>query len=92
MSKNFERILQQAGQRVPNRQPILEINPDHPIIQRLDERVGDEDITDWAHVLFDQAWLSEGGRLEDPASFVDRMNDLMVELLGEGDSEIITDV
>ena len=92
MSKNFERILQRAGQQVPNRKPIMEINPDHPIIERLNEKIGEGEIDDWAHILFDQAWLSEGGSLEDPAGFVQRMNKKMIELLGEPSSEIITDV
>jgi len=92
VSKNFERILQQAGQRVPNRKPILELNPEHPIVERLDEKVGDESIDQWANILFDQAWLSEGGQLEDPAGFVRRMNDKMLELLGDPSSDIITEV
>ena len=92
VSKNFERILQQAGQQVPNRKPILEINPDHPIIERLNERAADEQIGEWANILFDQAWLSEGGRLDDPGAFVQRMNKLMIELLGESADDIITDV
>ena len=92
VSKNFERILQQAGQRVPNRKPILELNPDHPIVDRLNEKVGDENIDDWANILFDQAWLSEGGQLDDPAGFVQRMNQKMLELLGEPSSDIITEV
>jgi len=92
MSKNFERILQRAGQQVPTRKPIMEINPDHPIVRRLSEKVGEESIEEWGDILFDQAWLSEGGQLEDPAGFVQRVNDKMIELLGEPSSEIITEV
>jgi molecular chaperone HtpG len=93
MSKHFERMLRDAGQQVPDRKPILEVNPDHPIIERLGERVEEgEDVGEWADVLFDQAWLSEGGQLDDPGTFVQRMNKLMIRLLGEGDSDIITDV
>jgi molecular chaperone HtpG len=92
VSKNFERIMQQAGQRVPSRKPILELNPDHPIVERLDEKVAEESIDEWANILFDQAWLSEGGRLEDPAGFVQRVNEKMIELLGEPSSDIITEV
>ena len=85
-------MLRDAGQNVPDRKPILEINPNHPIIERLGEKIGEEPIDEWAHVLFDQAWLSEGGRLEDPGGFVQRMNKLMIKLLGEPSSGIITDV
>ena len=93
MSKHFERMLRDAGQQVPDRKPILEVNPDHPIIERLGEKVEEgEDVGEWADVLFDQAWLSEGGQLDDPGTFVQRMNKLMIRLLGESDSDIITEV
>jgi molecular chaperone HtpG len=78
MGSNLVRMLKAAGQKIPEMRPILEINPDHPIVQRLqptDERFGD-----WAHLLFDQALLAEGGQLEDPAEFVRRSNELMLSL------------
>ncbi|MFB6263419.1 MAG: hypothetical protein ABEL76_07325, partial [Bradymonadaceae bacterium] len=85
--------LREAGQQVPEQKPVLEVNPDHPIVERLNEEVQEgEDVGEWADILFDQAWLSEGGRLDDPAGFVRRMNDKMIELLGEPSSDIITEV
>ncbi len=87
MSGNLARILKAAGQKVPESAPILEINPTHPIVQRL--KYEERHFDDWAAVLFDQALLAEGGQLEDPASFVRRMNQLMLELTGGG-SRIIT--
>jgi molecular chaperone HtpG len=78
MSGNLARLLKAAGQKAPNSQPILEINPSHPVVQRLKSEENRFD--DWAAVLFDQALLAEGGQLDDPASFVKRMNQLMLEM------------
>ncbi len=78
MSANLARMLKAAGQKVPISKPILEINPTHPVELRLQ---GDEQrFDDWADVLFDQALLAEGGQLDDPASFVKRVNQLMLEM------------
>jgi molecular chaperone HtpG len=74
---NLARILKAAGQKVPVSKPILEVNPDHPILQRL--KPGEPQFEAWAGVLFDQALLAEGGQLDDPAGFVKRMNMLMLE-------------
>ncbi|WP_018410547.1 molecular chaperone HtpG [Methyloversatilis thermotolerans] len=79
---NLARILKSAGQDAPDSKPILEINPQHPVVQRL--RNEDAHFDDWAGVLFDQALLAEGGALEDPASFVRRMNQLMLAMSGQG--------
>jgi molecular chaperone HtpG len=65
---------------VPSTKPILEINPRHPLLQRLKYESAGQRFDDWCHVLFDQALLSEGGQLEDPASFVKRLNQLMLVL------------
>lgn len=75
MSGNLERLLKSAGQKVAPTKPILEINPHHPMIRRL--KLEDARFADWSHILFDQALLAEGGQLEDPASFVRRVNDLL---------------
>ncbi|MCP4636958.1 MAG: molecular chaperone HtpG [Methyloversatilis sp.] len=77
---NLARILRSAGQEAPLAKPILEINPQHPVVQRL--RGEEAHFEDWAGVLFDQALLAEGGALEDPASFVRRMNQLMLAMSG----------
>ncbi|MCY4286909.1 MAG: molecular chaperone HtpG [Thiotrichales bacterium] len=80
MSRHLERILDAAGQSVDSARPILEINPDHPMVTRLAAETEASRQTDWAHLIFDQALLSEGGRLEDAAAFVRRMNTLIVDL------------
>ncbi len=90
MSTNLERILKSAGQAVPESRPVLEINPDHPLIQRFKDESNDDLFADWSHVLFDQATLAEGGQLEDPASFVRRLNGLTLALAGGGPSRIWT--
>ncbi len=78
---NLARLLKAAGQKVPDSQPILEINPGHPVVQRL--KAEERHFDDWSAVLFDQALLAEGGQLEDPASFVRRVNALMLEMGGK---------
>ena len=78
MGGNLARILKAAGQNVPASKPILEINPEHPIVRRLQPQ--DERFADWAKLLFDQALLAEGGQLEDPAEYVRRSNELMLSL------------
>jgi molecular chaperone HtpG len=78
-SGNLERLLKAAGQKTPEVKPVLEINPQHPIVQRLKAESADR-FADWASVLFEQALLAEGGQLEDPAGFVRRMNGLMLAL------------
>jgi molecular chaperone HtpG len=80
MSMNLERLLRSAGQRVPSAKPTLEINPRHPLVQRLKYEGDEARFKDWSHILFDQALLAEGGQLEDPAAFVKRLNQLMVAM------------
>lgn len=80
MSANLGRLLKAVGQSAPTDKPILEINPEHPLVQRLKAETEDGRFTDWSHLLFDQAYLSEGGQLDDPASFVRRLNDLLLAL------------
>ena len=80
LSRHMERILDAAGQKVDSTRPILEINPDHPMVARLAEEADSARRQDWAHLIFDQALLSEGGKLDDPAVFVRRMNELIVTL------------
>jgi molecular chaperone HtpG len=80
MSLRMNRILKQAGQSNPFATlPILEVNPKHPLIERLKDTADEAAFADLAHVLYDQAMLAEGGELDDPATFVRRVNRLIVE-------------
>ena len=76
LSGNLLRMLKAAGQNAPNMKPILEINPEHPLLSKL--KSDDQHFDDWTNLLFDQALLAEGGQLNDPASFVKRMNSLLI--------------
>jgi len=80
LDANFARLLKAAGRPVPQTQPILEINPRHPILTRMDRETDTERFADWSAILFDQAVLSDGGQLDDPAGFVGRLNGLLVAL------------
>jgi len=80
MSGNLERMLKAAGQTVPGSKPVLEINPHHPLVQLLKYETDKGRFGDWSHILFDQALLAEGGQLDDPASFVKRLNEMMLTL------------
>ncbi|MDE2623229.1 MAG: molecular chaperone HtpG [Betaproteobacteria bacterium] len=79
LSGNLERLLKAAGQQVPHTQPILEINPEHRLIVRLKLETDAARVADWSALLFDQALLAEGGQLDDPATFVKRLNQLLVQ-------------
>ncbi|MGO4479393.1 molecular chaperone HtpG [Massilia sp. 2TAF26] len=79
LSANLVRMLKAAGQDAPESKPILEINPNHPLVTRLKYEDADQArFGDWAHILFDQAMLAEGGNLSDPASFVKRLNEMLL--------------
>jgi molecular chaperone HtpG len=77
MSAHLARMLKAAGQDAPKSQPILEVNPAHALVKKLDSADGSERFDDLAQILFDQAWLAEGGQLEDPAAYVQRVNRLL---------------
>ena len=76
LSGNLMRMLKAAGQSAPESKPILEINPDHPLVQRL--KPDDAKFDDWSNILFDQALLAEGGTLTDPSGFVRRLNTMLL--------------
>jgi molecular chaperone HtpG len=76
MSAHLQRLLKASGQETPAQPPILELNPQHPLVQRLRGRTGD--LAEWARLLLDQAILAEGGQLADPAGFVRRLNTLLL--------------
>ncbi|NCF81620.1 MAG: molecular chaperone HtpG, partial [Proteobacteria bacterium] len=80
---HLERLLKAAGQDVPNAQPIMEINPEHVLVTRFAGEADEQRREDWANILFDQALLSEGGRLPDPAGFVRRLNEMFLAVAGE---------
>jgi molecular chaperone HtpG len=80
MGAHYQRLLKASGQNVPASKPILEINPQHPLVLRLKDEADEARFTDLAKVLFDQSMLAEGGQLEDPAGFVKRLNQLMLAL------------
>ena len=81
MSQHLERMLKAAGQAMPGgSQPILEINPTHPVVVMLKDTSDESRFDDWANILFDQALLAEGGHLKDPGDFVQRLNGMLVQL------------
>ena len=82
MSANLERLLKAAGQAAPTVKPTLEINPAHTLVTRMNAESDEARFADWAHLVFDQALLAEGGQLDDPASFVRRLNGLLAMLPG----------
>ncbi|MGZ4970270.1 MAG: molecular chaperone HtpG [Methylobacter sp.] len=84
MSLNMERIMKEAGQGLNmgmGRKPIFELNPTHPLVVKMKEEQDDSRFADLTHILFDQAILSEGGQLDDPAAFVHKLNGLLQGLL-----------
>ena len=80
MAVHMQQMLKQAGHEVPVSKPDLEINPGHPLVSRLKDEADDARFSSWSNVLLDQAMLSEGGHLEDPVAFVNRLNDLLQEM------------
>ena len=80
MALYMQTLMKQAGHDMPSNKPILEINPTHPLIERMEAETDDEQFADWAAILFDQALLAEGAQLEDPAGFVSKLNKLMLKM------------
>ncbi|MEY4193952.1 MAG: hypothetical protein RLZZ226_320 [Pseudomonadota bacterium] len=81
MSRTMEKLMKNMGQTMPATKPIFEINPDHALVNRLTAETDDNRFGELAHILYDQAVLSEGGQLDDPASFVKRLNGLLENAL-----------
>ena len=77
MALHLQRLLEQAGQEVPDTRPVLELNPGHALVHRLRDENDESRFADLALILFDQALLSEGASLDDPAEFVRRVNTLL---------------
>lgn len=80
MGAQMRRLLESAGQKVPETKPIIEINPQHPLVIKLDQEQDEDRFADLAKILFDQASLAEGGHLKDPGAYVHRLNKLLLEL------------
>ncbi len=80
MSAQLQRLMKEAGQAIPDVKPIFEVNPTHPVIERLHQDMENKHFDDWAFVLLDQAVLAEGGQLPDPANYVKRLNGLLLEV------------
>lgn len=80
MTAHMQRLLKAAGQDLPANKPIFELNPEHPLIKRLQQEQDDARFSEWTTILFEQSVLAEGGQLEDPATFVQRLNKLFLEL------------
>jgi molecular chaperone HtpG len=79
MSGHLQRLLKAAGQKAPAAQPILELNPAHPLVAQLRAVTDSGRLAEWSQLLFDQALLAEGGQLEQPAAFVARVNRLLLD-------------
>lgn len=80
MGLQMRKIMEASGQTVPETKPIFEVNPGHPLVGRLDQEQDEDRFDDLIAILFDQANLAEGGQLDDPASFTQRLNKLLLEL------------
>lgn len=80
MAMHMQRLLKEAGHEMPGSKPILEINTDHPIVKKMEQEKSDEQFKDWSDFLFDQAILAEGGQLDDPASFVHKLNEMLATI------------
>lgn len=81
LGAQMRRIMEQTGQSMPETKPYFEFNPEHPLLQRLDQEADEDRFAELVHVLFDQASLAEGTALADPAAYVDRLNRLLLDLL-----------
>lgn len=80
MGAQMRRLLESAGQKVPESKPTIEINPEHPLVIKLDQESDEDRFADLGKVLFDQASLAEGGHLSDPGAYVQRLNKLLLDL------------
>ena len=80
---HLERLLKATGQQITASPPILEINPDHPLVQRMGQEQDTARFADWAHILFDESLLSEGAQLKDPGAFVKRLNGMFEAMGGD---------
>ncbi|RAU18425.1 molecular chaperone HtpG [Nitrincola tibetensis] len=80
MGLQMRKIMEAAGQKVPDTKPIFELNPEHPLIVKLDQEPDEERFSELAKILFDQAQIAAGGQLDDPSAYIARLNKLLLEL------------
>jgi len=80
MGAQMRKLMEAAGQAIPETRPNFEINPSHPLIEKLDKEADEDRFNDLASILFDQASLAEGGQLDDPASYIHKLNKLLLDL------------
>ena len=80
MGAQMRRLLEQAGQAIPETKPTIEVNPEHPLVKKMDQEQDEDRFADFAKIVFDQASLAEGGSLKDPAGYVHRLNKLLLEI------------
>ncbi|MFE8073153.1 molecular chaperone HtpG [Marinobacteraceae bacterium S3BR75-40.1] len=80
MGAQMKKIMEAAGQKVPESKPIFEVNVEHPLLQRLEETQDEDRFTDLSSVIFDQATLASGEQIKDPSTYVSRLNRLLLEL------------
>jgi molecular chaperone HtpG len=80
MSTQMIKLMESVGQKVPDVKPIFELNPEHQLVKRIADEQDEDRFKQWAEVLLDQALLAERGNLKDPASFVARLNSLLLSL------------
>ena len=81
MSRTMERIMKSAGQAMPTSKPVFEMNPDHALVIKLNSELDETRFEDLSTILYDQAVLSEGAQLDDPAAFVRRLNGLLQRVM-----------
>ena len=80
MGAQMAQIMKAAGQNVPDTKPTFELNPEHDLVKRIDDEQDEEAFSEWVHLLFEQALLSERGQLDDPATFTSRLNRMLLKL------------
>ncbi len=78
MPVHMQQIMKQAGHDVPESKPVLEINPEHALVEKMEQEADDSRFAEWSRLLFEQAMLSEGGQLDDPVAFIKRTNSLLI--------------
>ena len=86
MALYMQHLMKQAGHELPTTKPVLEINPAHTLVRRMEDEQAEDRFEDWAKILLDQAILAEGGQLEDPAAFVHRLNRMIIEITNNSEA------